>query len=255
MHPILIRFGPLDIHTYGVCVAAGFLTGLWVAGRCAKRWEGIDPDLIQNLGVWLVLSGMGGAKLFHIIFYWNDVVTGWRADGLRSLREGFVFYGGFICATLTTVVYSRVKQLPLAKLLDVLAPGLALGHAIGRLGCFFNGCCFGKPCSLPWAVKFPAQHIMAGVPVHPTQLYEVAGNIGIFVGLTLFYRLKRFDGQVWWLYVLSYGVLRFVIEFYRGDYLTYYHGVFTTAHFVAATMVVVATVALLRASYANLPSR
>ncbi len=243
MHPDFIRFGPLDIHTYGVLVAIGFMVGLWVAARRAPG-EGLKPEQVTDLGVWLIISGMLGGKLFHIVFFWDEFIAAWRADGLRSLREGFVFYGGFILASLAAVIYARVKHLPLAKLADVLAPSIALGHAFGRLGCFFNGCCYGKACSLPWAVTFPPPHVMHGVPVHPTQLYEALGNLAIFTGLTAFYRQKRFDGQIWWLYVLGYGALRFLVEFFRGDYQTYYFGIFTIAHLVAGAMIVLALIGL-----------
>jgi phosphatidylglycerol:prolipoprotein diacylglycerol transferase len=243
VHPDFIRIGPLDIHTYGVLVAIGFIIGLWVAARRAPR-EGFKPEQVTDLGVWLIVSGMLGGKLFHIIFFWDEFIAGWRAAGLRSLREGFVFYGGFILASLTAVVYARVKRLPLAKLVDVFAPSIALGHVFGRLGCFFNGCCYGKACALPWAVDFPSPHVMHGIPVHPTQLYEAVGNLAIFAGLTALYRHKRVDGQIWWLYVLSYGVLRFFVEFFRGDYPTYYFGLFTIAHAIAAAMIVLALIGL-----------
>jgi phosphatidylglycerol:prolipoprotein diacylglycerol transferase len=245
VHPILFRLGPLDIHTYGVLVAAGFLVGIAVAAHRAKD-EGLRREQTTDLGVWLIVTGMLGGKLFHVIFFWDEFITGWRAEGIRSLREGFVFYGGFILASLAAVAYTRINRLPFWKFADVFAPALALGHAIGRLGCFFNGCCFGKACTLPWGVRFPAPHFAHGYPVHPTQLYEAAGNLAIFIGLTAFYRHKRFDGQIWWLYVLSYGVLRFVVEFFRGDYDIYYLGVFTIAHFIAALMIIVATLAMIR---------
>jgi len=108
MHPDFIHIGPLDIHMYGVLVAIGFMGGLWVAARRAPS-EGIKPDQIADLGVWLIISGMLGGKLFHIIFFWDEFIAGWREMGIRSLREGFVFYGGFILAVLTAVVYTRVK--------------------------------------------------------------------------------------------------------------------------------------------------
>ncbi len=246
MHPIFIRLGPLEIHTYGVLVAIGFAVGLAVAGW-RGRTEGIPAEQISDLGVWLIIAGMLGGKLFHIIFFWDDFIAGWHADGIRSLREGFVFYGGFILATLAAVIYTRRKRLPLAKVLDIFSPSLALGHAFGRMGCFFNGCCYGKPCSLPWAVTFPPPHIMAGIPLHPTEVYEALGNLTIFGGLSLFYRRKRFDGQVWWFYVLSYGVLRLAVEFFRGDYETFYFGVLTIGQIVAITMIVVASLALVLA--------
>jgi phosphatidylglycerol:prolipoprotein diacylglycerol transferase len=243
VHPILFRIGPLDIHTYGVLVALGFIVGLWIAARRAPT-QGIKPEQISDLGVWLIIAGMAGGKLFHIIFFWDEFMDGWRQEGLRSLREGFVFYGGFIGACLTTIAYARMKRLPLWKLADVCAPSVALGHAFGRLGCFFNGCCYGKACSLPWAVRFPSPHLTHTFPVHPTQLYEVLGNVAIFAGLSACLCHKRFDGQVWWLYVLSYGALRFVIELFRGDYETYYFGVFTLGHIIATVMIAVALIGL-----------
>jgi len=243
VHPIFIRLGPLDIHTYGVLVAIGFIVGLAVAGRRARS-EGIPAEQISDLGIWLIIAGMLGGKLFHIIFFWDDFVAGWHADGVRSLRGGFVFYGGFILATVAAVVYAHRKRLPLAKLLDIFSPSVALGHAFGRMGCFFNGCCYGKPCALPWAVTFPPPHMMAGIPVHPTEIYEALGNLAIFAGLSLFYRHKRFDGQVFWLYALSYGVLRLVVEFFRGDYYAFYFGGLTIGQIVAITMVAVASLAL-----------
>jgi phosphatidylglycerol:prolipoprotein diacylglycerol transferase len=243
MHPILLRFGSFEIHTYGVLVAIGFLVGLLTAAQRAKS-EGIDPERINDLGVWLIVAGMAGGKLFHIVFFWNEFIQGWREAGISSLREGFVFYGGFICAALVTIGYTRAKRLPLAKIADAFAPSIALGHMFGRLGCLFEGCCYGKVCSLPWAVRFPRTHVTGGVPVHPTELYEAAGNLLIFTGLSMYYCRKRWDGQIWWVYVLSYAVLRFVVEFFRGDYETYYFDRFTIAHFLSAAMAMIALVAL-----------
>jgi phosphatidylglycerol:prolipoprotein diacylglycerol transferase len=243
MYPILFRLGSLEIHTYGVLVAAGFLLGITNAVRRAKS-EGIDPERINDLGIWLVVAGMVGGKLFHILFFWHDFITGWRAAGIASLREGFVFFGGFIAASLTTVVYTRAKKLSLGKVADALAPSVALGHAFGRLGCFFEGCCFGKACAMPWAVKFPPPHVMAGIPAHPTQLYEAGGNLAIFAALSAYFPHKKFDGQIWWLYVGSYAALRFAVEFFRGDYDVHYFGVFTLGQVVAVVMMLVALVGL-----------
>ena len=245
MHPDFFRIGPLDIHTYGVLVAIGFLVGIGLAAKRAAR-AGLKPEQISDLGVWLIIAGMLGGKLFHVIFFWDEFIAAWHAEGLRSLREGFVFYGGFVGAAVATAVYTRAKRLPLWKVADVCAPSVALGHAFGRLGCFFNGCCYGKPCRLPWAVTFPAPHLMHDTPVHSTQLYEVAGNLVIFAALSAYYQRKKLDGQIWWLYVLTYGALRFVIEFFRGDYEVHYFGIFTIAHLIAAAMMIVATVAIAR---------
>src|SRR5664279_1153809 len=124
MHPVFLKLGDFTVATYGVMVAIGFALGLWLAARRAKT-EGIDPEQIHNLGVWLIIAGMGGGKLFYIIFFWSDFEAGWQAEGIRSLREGFVFYGGFICASLAGLWYTRVKKLPFFKLADAFAPSLA----------------------------------------------------------------------------------------------------------------------------------
>ncbi|MBM3860462.1 MAG: prolipoprotein diacylglyceryl transferase [Verrucomicrobia bacterium] len=243
MHPILFRLGPLDIHTYGVLVAAGFLSGLMLAGRRAKA-QGLDPRAVSDLGIWLIVAGMGGAKLFHLVFFWDDFLAGWRHEGVRSLREGFVFFGGFIGAVVATIVFARKRQQPLWKLADLFAPCLALGHAFGRLGCFFNGCCYGAASTMPWTVKFSGNHAMHSQSVHPTQLYEAVGNLVLFGLLSAFSRRKRFDGQVWWWYVLAYGAMRFAIEFLRGDYTVHYFGVFTIAHFIAVALMMIAAIGL-----------
>jgi len=251
MHPVLIKLGGLEIHTYGVLVAIGFIAGIGLAQHRARR-EGIPTERIGDLGVWLIVSAMLGAKLFHIIFFWNDFIAGWRESGWASVRAGFVFFGGFVGATLTGILYARLKHLSIWKLADVFAPALALGHAFGRLGCFFEGCCFGTACSLPWAVQYPSPHMLADVPVHPTQLYEAAGNFAIFAGLSV-YR-KRFDGDTWWLYMIAYGCLRVGIEFFRGDYSTHYFGIFTVAHVMAVVLVVVALIFRFRSGRASLPA-
>jgi len=269
VHPEFIRIGPLDIHTYGVMVALGFMIGLGTAVQRARR-AGIDPDRVADFGIWLVVSGMLGGKLFHVIFFWNDFIYGLQHDGLRSLRSGFVFYGGFIAASLTAVAYATVKRLPLAKMGDILAPSIALGHAFGRMGCFFNGCCYGKVCAtgFPFGVRFPrilgptgnvvgsppfVDHLRQGLvpmtataslPIHPTELYEVAGNLVIFAWLSAFFRYRQYDGQVWWLYVLSYGVLRFFVEFFRGDYDSHYFGALTVGQIVAMVMIAVSIIAM-----------
>jgi phosphatidylglycerol:prolipoprotein diacylglycerol transferase len=243
MHPELFRIGSLEIHSYGVVVAIGFILGLIVAARRARS-VGIPPELIGDLGVWLIITGMLGAKLFYVILFWPEFIENWRGMGLRSLRTGFVFYGGFIAACLATIVFARRKRVNLWKLADVLAPSVALGHFFGRLGCVLNGCCYGRACDLPWAVTFPAAPAHAPVAVHPTQLYEAAGNLAIFAGLSMFFPRRRFDGQVWWLYVAGYGALRFGIEFFRGDYSDAVRlGGFTPSQVVAACMIAIGLLA------------
>lgn len=241
MHPVLLHLGSLEIHLYGVCVAAGFLSGI-VLAQWRARQEDIDPASINDLGVWLIAAAMVGAKLFHIVFFWDDFIVGWRANPVGALRAGFVFYGGFVGATIATIVYARMRALPLWKLADILVLSVALGHSLGRLGCFFEGCCYGRACDLPWAVRFPSWHESGGIPVHPTQFYEAAGTLLLFAGLNLWYRRKRFDGQICAGYVLGYGALRFVVECFRGDHQNRWFGFLSIAQVIAIVLIVTAVV-------------
>jgi phosphatidylglycerol:prolipoprotein diacylglycerol transferase len=231
--------GQVEIHTYGALVAAGFLGGLWLAQSRARR-AGLAPEIVSELGLWIIVAAMLGAKLFYLIFFWPEFAASWRASGPAALRAGFVFYGGFLGAVLWVLGYARVKQLPLWPLADSFAPALPLGHALGRLGCFFEGCCYGKTCPAPWGVTFPG-HAAA---VHPTQLYEAAGNLVLLAGLLALDRRRRPAGQLWWLYVLGYAGLRFTIEFFRGDYSRYYWGGLTLGHWIAGGLAVVAGLGL-----------
>jgi phosphatidylglycerol:prolipoprotein diacylglycerol transferase len=245
MHPEFIRIGPFDIRSYGVLVALGFMVGLYLAAWRGKR-EGLGSQRIMDLGVWLIIAGMLGAKLYYVVVLWPDFIAGWRVEGLRSLRQGFVFFGGFIGACVATIYYARRCRVSLWKLADVMAPSVALGHAFGRVGCFFNGCCFGSSCDVAWSVRYPVGHPAHSYPSHPVQLYEAAGNLLIFVGLSVWFRHRKFDGQVWWLYTLAYGALRFGIEFIRGDYKAHYFGVYTNAHVIAVLLIAVSVAMLAR---------
>jgi phosphatidylglycerol:prolipoprotein diacylglycerol transferase len=221
MHPKLITIGDFFIPTYGVLVAAAFLAALWLAARLARR-SGLNPDQVTNLGAYCALSGLIGAKLLMIVL---DFDYYRRNPGeifsLSTLQAGGVFYGGLVIALLVTWLYMRRQGLPVARTADVFAPGLALGHAIGRIGCFAAGCCWGIECNRPWAVTFkdPEAHRLVGVPLniplHPTQLYEAAAEFLIFG--VVYYRFVKphREGTIIGLYLILYSVARFLVEFFR----------------------------------------
>jgi phosphatidylglycerol:prolipoprotein diacylglycerol transferase len=223
MHPRLFTIGGFTQHTYGLLVATAFVVGLITVVRLSRR-QGLDPDKVFNLGVYVALAAVLGAKLLLIL---TDLGFYFRNPGeifsLASLQAGGVFYGGLIGAVALALWYTRRASLPLLRTCDVFAPAVALGHVIGRLGCFSAGCCFGKPTSLPWGVTFtdPYAHEMFGTPLgvrlHPTQLYEALAEALIFLLLLARLRKKQFDGQVMALYLAVYGVARFLIEFVRDD--------------------------------------
>ena len=220
MFPVLIRLGPVEIPTYGVLLAIGIALALYTASRRAHL-VGLSGDRIADLGLWVVLWGLAGAKLLLVVTdpsYLSSLHAFW---GL--VRAGGVFYGGLIAAVIAAVILLRRYQLPFLPVADVLAPSIALGHFFGRMGCFSAGCCYGAPTSEPWAVVFtnPIAHQVSGtplnVPIHPTQLYEGVFNLLNYFFLAWLFRRGLPKGTVIGAYLVTYGIARFIIEFYRGD--------------------------------------
>ena len=252
MHGIAFQFGPLTIYWYGILTAVGFLMAFWTASRRAPR-EGISPDTIMGLAPWLIGGTIIGARALYVISYWKQDFAGQPLWEIFKIRSGLVFYGGLIGASLGTLIYTRRYKLPLWKIADILAPSIALGHAFGRIGCLMTGCCYGRVCSLPWAIHFPHEPPLGSDPNtgligrHPTQLYESALNFLLFFGLNWFYPRKKFDGHVFAIYLIAYSILRGVVEMFRGDYSlsSYLAGVFTPAQ-TASIVIFVAGCVLLR---------
>jgi len=222
MHPVLFDLGALTIYTYGVLLAAAYLGGLQLAIARARK-AGLDSARMLDLGVYLVIAALLGAKLLLLVVsfdhFWNN-----PGDLLVLARSGGVFYGGLIAATLVAFWYIRRHRLPLWTTCDMFAPGIALGHVIGRLGCLMAGCCYGRPTSEPWAITFTDPFARANVgtplnvPLHPTQLYEAGAELLILIFLLVTERKGRpFHGRTFWGYMLLYSISRFIIEFYRGD--------------------------------------
>lgn len=219
MYPQIFHFLP----TYGLLVATGVLLGLWISVRNSAR-QGIDPDKAWNLGILVVLAGIVGAKVLYVIYEWNHSYVSWTdIFSINTLRSGGVFSGGLLAALVAAVWYIRKEKLPPLATCDAFGPGLALGHAIGRLGCFAAGCCYGKPTHAWWGVTFtnPLANQLVGTPLNealePTQLFESAVELANFFLLMWMLKRKKFDGQVFGAYLVLYGVARFFIEFLRGD--------------------------------------
>ncbi|HYG98646.1 MAG TPA: prolipoprotein diacylglyceryl transferase [Terriglobales bacterium] len=223
MFPHLFHLGSFSLPTYGFLVATGVLVGLIVAAKMSQ-WQGLDPEKAWNLGILAVLCAIVGAKILLFINDWD-----WYAShpedifSLSTWQAGGVFYGGLIGAIAVSVWYIRRNNMPVLRTCDAFAPGLALGHAIGRVGCFAAGCCYGEPTSLPWGATFtnPLAHAISGtplgIPLHPTQLYETAVELTNFFILTWLIRHKKFEGQVIGTYLFLYGVARYFLEFLRDD--------------------------------------
>jgi phosphatidylglycerol:prolipoprotein diacylglycerol transferase len=221
MYPELFRIGNFPINTYGVLLALAFLCGILIAAKLAAR-DGLPRERIYDLGLWILLAAIVGSKFLMLFTEPEYRENPLRLVSLDFLRSGGVFYGGFITAVVAGYFLIRRYKLPWWKTADAFAPGLALGNAIGRQGCFAAGCCWGKPTTMPWGVEFTeAGHQVTGVPLgvhlHPTQLYESFGALLIFFFLLWLHRRKRFSGQVVLFYAVLYAVMRFTIEIFRDD--------------------------------------
>jgi len=218
----LPKIGTLTIYTYGVLLAAAYLLGLQFALVRARK-RGLDSNRVMDLGIYIIISALVGAKLLLLVTDFNTFKSN-PAELFNLLREGGVFYGGLIVAVSVALLYIRKVGLPLWTTCDVFAPGIALGHVVGRFGCFFAGCCWGKPTNVPWAITFTNPFAAANVgtplnvPLHPTQLYE-AGAEFLILMILLFTENKgrRFAGRTFWLYMLLYAISRYFIEIYRDD--------------------------------------
>jgi len=218
-----IPYTSFSINTYGFLLAVAFLAGLLLMARLAAR-DGLDRQKVIDLGLWVLAASLIGSKALMVIAEWDATYRDNPSQifTLDFLRSGGVYYGGFIAAVIASVIVMRYYKLPWWRTSDAFAPGIILGQAIGRLGCFSAGCCWGKPTTAWYGVHFSEKgHEITGVPVnvalHPTQLYEAAAALLILAVLLLIHRRRRFDGQVILAYAILYSVARFIVEFWRDD--------------------------------------
>ncbi|MGH9487892.1 MAG: prolipoprotein diacylglyceryl transferase [Terriglobales bacterium] len=248
MYPILLQIKDFTLHTYGLLVAIGFITGIYVARHFARRF-GLDPERIFNLAVYLALAAIAGAKLFLVIQDFHEYVR--YPSELLSLgfvESAGIFYGGLICALVVLTLYVHRQRLRWLAVGDAVAPGVAIGHSIGRLGCFSAGCCWGRPTTGFFGYIFhnTYAHATTGVPLgvelYPTQLLMSAGGLVIFLILWRVAKRRVFEGQVTAVYLVCYGVFRFLIDFlrYYAPQAMLFHGLMTDAQFTSLCMIALA---------------
>ncbi|MDZ7640015.1 MAG: prolipoprotein diacylglyceryl transferase [Bryobacterales bacterium] len=222
MHPKLLEFGDFFLPAYGFFVALGFLAGMLVTQRLAKR-RGLDPELLVGAALYTALVGLAGAKLALILqdFSYYSQNPG-ELFSMNLLQSAGIFYGGVLAGFAFFVWYMRKNKLPFAQAADCLAPGLAIGHAFGRLGCFFGGCCFGESCPRPWAVTYTNadvrefSNVPLHVPLHPTQIYEAVTEFAIFFLLIALFGKLRTPGRILGLFLVLSSLGRFIVEFFRA---------------------------------------
>ncbi len=216
MYPILFKLGPITIYTYGVFVFLGAIASYLVCRNQADK-EGISRKIFSHIFFWALVWGFLGARVVYILVEWE-----WFLSNPLSVilsRSGFVFYGGIISGILTVLILAKKYKINLLKSGDIAALGIPLGHALGRIGCFCYGCCYGKPTDSSWGILFPRESPagLLEVKVIPTQLISALFLFLIFFLLLILKRYKKFDGQILLSYGICYGIFRFIIEFYRGD--------------------------------------
>ena len=223
MYPQLFHIGGFFLPTYGFLVSTGVLIGLWICVRNAEHM-GIDGEKAWNLGILVVLCGILGAKVLYVINDWG-VYKNHLGEifSLDTLQAGGVFSGGLLAAFVAAAWYVWKNHLPALGTCDAFAPGLAMGHAIGRIGCFAAGCCYGKPTHHWWGVTFtnPLAWSITQTPLHvplePTQLFESAVELANFFFLTWLLKRRKFDGEIIGAFMFIYGFARFFLEYLRGD--------------------------------------
>lgn len=244
--------GPFVLHTYGVLLAIGFLTGLFVAAWQARK-AGLDAARISDLAVYVLIAGLLGAKLMLLAVDFRQYSRKSPMEIAQAfVQSGGVFYGGLIGGLLMALWFARRYHLPLWPTADVLAPGVVIGQSIGRLGCLAAGCCWGKTATVPWAITFRDIEVARTIgtpldtPLHPSQIYESLLTLLIFVVLIWLAPRKKFQGQVALAYVVLYSIARFSLEYFRGDAERGFLGPLSTSQWVALVLVILAGALFLR---------
>jgi phosphatidylglycerol:prolipoprotein diacylglycerol transferase len=250
MHPILFEIGSWPVYSYGVLLAAAYLAGLQLAVIRARR-AGLNATRVMDLGIYLIIAALVGAKLMLVAVDF-EYFRAQPRELLSLVRAGGVFYGGLLGALVVGLWLVKRYELPVWKTADIYAPGIALGHVIGRMGCLLAGCCYGRPTDAAWGITFtnPAAAANVGTPLgqplHPTQLYDAGAELLILIALLVFERRGRqFPGRTFWLYMLLYAVSRYVVEIYRADPRGIMLGM-STSQFVSLLVAPLAIIMLLR---------
>jgi phosphatidylglycerol---prolipoprotein diacylglyceryl transferase len=214
VYPYLVDFGLIRVPTYVVCLFVAVLVTAWVSGREARRL-GLPPARFYDMAFYMTVAALAGAYLLFVAFHYRVYLADpWRVFDV--FQAGLVYYGGLLGALAVALIYPRRHGFSWRTGMDALALGLPLGLAVGRLGCFSAGCCFGRPADLPWAVRFPAGQGVLTAPLHPTQLYEAGLMVLIFGLLYTLRRRTRFAGELMLIYLLLAGWERFGVEFFRS---------------------------------------
>jgi phosphatidylglycerol:prolipoprotein diacylglycerol transferase len=230
MKSILFQLGPVTVYSYGTILALAFILSLFLTVKRAHS-VGVSKQTVYDLGIWLILGGLLGARIAYVLLHWDEF-RGRLIEIIMIQKGGLAFYGSFIGGALFLWIFLKRKKLSFLKFADFMIPVVALAHGIGRVGCFLNGCCYGKPTECAWGVNFPVgspptAHYGISHLIHPTQIYETLLLIMLFFILLWIDRHKKFEGQTFISYLLLYPLIRFFTEFFRGDHPLIIFNLFT----------------------------
>lgn len=247
MHPILFRWGPFTLHTYGLFAALGFLAGFGLANATAKR-RGLPPALVGDALVPLLFGGILGARIFYVIFHVAEFWGAWL-DTFKIWQGGLMWQGGFLGGVVALILFVKRRKIPFLSLADIFAPAVALGQAVGRIGCLFAGCCYGKTCAFPWAITFRHVESLAptGQALHPTQLYDAGLDLLITAILWALSRTpwSNQNGRMTSLYLILAGGARLAVEPFRADARGAGLGIFSATGLVAIGLMIAGTTMIL----------
>jgi phosphatidylglycerol---prolipoprotein diacylglyceryl transferase len=245
MYPILFEFGGFQIRSYGVIVVLSFLLALWISMREASR-KGLDPTLIQDFSIYAFFAGVIGARLYFVLFSEPAYFLAHPFEIFAVWKGGMGVIGSLIGGLVAAVWFSRKHGISLLRLADTLAPGLALGQTVGQFACLLNGDSYGRPTDLPWAITFTDPRSMAplNIPLHPIELYEMAGYFLVFLLVWKVRKDYRVDGFALFTYLAAYGMVRFILDFFRGDPAMFAWGI-RAAQLFGAMMVLVSLLGFL----------
>jgi phosphatidylglycerol:prolipoprotein diacylglycerol transferase len=221
MHRTIVEFGPLAIRSYGVMLVIAFWLGIELSARVARQ-RGLDPGRILDMGLVVLVASLVGSRLLYVVSHLSEYQYD-KISVFKIWEGGLTFYGGLIAGVGCGVAYLSWKKLPVLEVTDIVAPFIALGIAIARVGCFLNGCCFGKATDLPWGCVFPPdsqagwveRSMLAGQAVQPTQIYESLACAGMFLFLRKLSKGGHAKGTVFFSLLVLYGTWRFGIDFLR----------------------------------------
>ncbi len=249
MHPIIAKLGPFTIYSYGMMVAIAFLAGLHIA-RIEARRKGLDINIVYDFVFYLIIGSLIGARLYYLAFFNPSIFIKDPVSVLKLWEGGLAIHGALLGGTLSAILFSRIRRTSFWGLADLTAPSMILGQAIGRIGCFLNGCCFGVPTTSFFGIRFPKGSLpdlaYGGLPVYPTQIYEFLLDLSAFFILWSIRRRIRFNGGLFLVYLMMYSCIRIWVSSLRGDSLYIWGTGIKVAQAVSAAIFIIALVIFMR---------